>query len=128
MRNYETILIIRPGQAAEAELTAIIEKYSGVLTAHAGEIAGADRWGLKKLAYSIKKETQGVYILLRYSVEPAGVKEMERLLRIDDRILKYLTVKLDDNLEPFTPTDDEEGAGDDDGDEADDREDDEDNA
>ena len=114
MRNYETVLIIRPGQAAESELTAIIDKYSGVITTHGGEIAGADRWGLKKLAYPIKKETQGVYVLLRFSVEPAGLKEMERLLRIDDRILKYLTVKLDDNMAPFVPGDDSDNGDEDD--------------
>ncbi|MFH7325055.1 30S ribosomal protein S6 [Desulfurivibrio sp. C05AmB] len=110
MRNYETVIIIRPGLAAEAELTAIIDKYSGVINAHQGEIAGADRWGLKKLAYPIKKENQGFYIMLRFTCEPDGIKEMERLLRIDDRILKYLTVKLIDNQEPFSLSD-EEGAG-----------------
>jgi len=108
VRNYESVIIIRPGDAAETELTAITEKYSAVITDHGGEIAGIDRWGLKKLAYPIKKETQGVYILARFAATPEGVKEMERLLRIDDRILKYLTVKLTGTGEPFSLTDEDE--------------------
>lgn len=91
MRHYESIIIVRPGAAGEGELTTIIDKYSGALN---GELAGVDKWGLKKLAYPIKKEQQGFYLLLRFSAAPEGVKEMERLLRIDDRILKYLTVRL----------------------------------
>lgn len=103
MRNYESVIIIRPGAAAEAELTTIIDKYSGVITAHEGEITGIDRWGLQKLAYPINKEIQGVYLLFRFAIAPDGIKEMERLLRIDDRILKFLTVKLTGDAEPFTP-------------------------
>ncbi|MFU8818845.1 MAG: 30S ribosomal protein S6 [Desulfurivibrio sp.] len=108
MRNYESVIIIRPGSADETELTAIIEKYSAVITGHEGEIAGIDRWGLKKLAYPIKKETQAVYILARFAATPEGVKEMERLMRIDDRVIKYLTVKLTGTGEPF-PLVDEDG-------------------
>lgn len=111
MRNYESVIIVRPGAAGEAELTAVIDKYSGVISDHQGEIAGVDRWGLKKLAYPISKETQGVYLLFRFTCAPDGIKEMERLLRIDDRILKFLTVKLTGDEEPFTPGDDEEGNG-----------------
>ena len=107
VRNYESVIIIRPGAAAEAELVAIIEKYSAIITNHGGEIAGIDRWGLKKLAYPIKKETQGVYILARYAATPEGILELERLLRIDDRIIKYLTVKLTAAGEPFALTDDD---------------------
>lgn len=107
MRNYESVFIVRPSAGAEAELTAIIDKYSGVITTHQGEIAGVDRWGLQKLAYTINKETQGFYLLLRYTMSPEGIKEMERQLRIDDRILKFLTVKLTADEEPFTPGQDE---------------------
>ena len=108
MRNYESVFIVRPSAGAEAELTAIIDKYSGVITTHQGEIAGVDRWGLQKLAYTINKETQGFYLLLRYTMSPDGIKEMERQLRIDDRILKFLTVKLTGDEEPFTPGQDED--------------------
>ncbi len=91
MRHYESVIIVRPGFAGEGELTTIIDKCTGALN---GDLAGVDKWGLKKLAYPIKKEQQGFYLLLRFSAAPDGVKEMERLLRIDDRILKYLTIRL----------------------------------
>ncbi len=112
MRNYESVIIVRPGAAAETELTAVIEKYSAVITNHGGEIAGIDRWGLKKLAYPIKKETQGVYLLARYTATPEDILELERLLRIDDRVIKYLTVKLNGSGEPFALTDDDGESGD----------------
>jgi len=93
MRRYETIIIVRPGASTEDELNAIIDKFTGIIKEHGGSVAAVDKWGLKKLAYLIKKEQQGSYVFYSYESAPAGVKEMERQLRIDDRILKYLTVK-----------------------------------
>jgi small subunit ribosomal protein S6 len=95
MRRYETIIIVRPGASSEDELNGIIEKFTGIVKEHGGTVAKVDKWGLKKLAYVIKKEQQGSYVLYAYECAPAGVAEMERQLRIDDRVLKYLTVKLD---------------------------------
>lgn len=109
MRKYESVIIVRPGTAAEAELTAIIDKYTAVISEHQGEVASVNRWGLKKLAYLINRESQGFYLLLRYTCSPAGIKEMERLLRIDDRILKFLTVRLDDDLDLSTPATADDG-------------------
>ena len=119
VRNYESVIIVRPGACAEAELTAVIDKYSAVITDHQGEIAGVDRWGLRKLAYPIKKESQGFYLLVRFAGLPDGIKEMERLLRIDDRILKFLTVRLDGDAEPFSLNEGPDSS-DDDNDEEDD--------
>lgn len=106
MRNYEATFIIRPGTAAEENLTAIIDKYSAVIIAHQGEVTAINRWGLKKLAYLIKKENQGFYLLIRFTIAPNGIKELERLLRIDERILKFLTIKLDDVGQEFLLNDD----------------------
>lgn len=95
MRRYETIIIVRPGASSEDELNGIIEKFTGIVKEHGGTVAKVDKWGLKKLAYVIKKEQQGSYVYYAYECAPGGVAEMERQLRIDDRVLKYLTVKLD---------------------------------
>ncbi|MDA8160735.1 MAG: 30S ribosomal protein S6 [Desulfobacteraceae bacterium] len=92
MRRYETICIIRPG-ASEDEVTAIIERSNGIIEAAGGKIDQLDRWGLKKLAYPISKETQGYYVFTEYAGMPEAVNEIERLFRIDDKVLKYLTVK-----------------------------------
>lgn len=95
MRRYETIIIVRPGASGEEELTALIEKFTGILKEHGGSITTIDKWGLKKLAYLIKKEHQGYYVFYSYECPPEGVKEMERQLRISDRVIKYLTVKFE---------------------------------
>ncbi len=95
MRRYETIYIMRPN-IGEDGISGIIDRTNGVIENLGGHIVRQDRWGLKKLAYLIKKETQGFYIYIEYAGVPEAVDEIERLFRIDDNVLKYLTVKLDD--------------------------------
>jgi small subunit ribosomal protein S6 len=99
MRRYETIFIIRP-TIAEDEITGIIEKVNSIIDADGGTFIKVDKWGLKKLAYLIKKESQGHYVYVDYASVSASVAEMERIFRIDDRVLKYLTVKLADSCDP----------------------------
>lgn len=99
MRRYETIYIIRPG-ANEDDITAIIERTNGVIENFGGKIDQIDRWGIRKLAYIIDKETQGYYVFSEYAGKPEAVNEIERLFRIDDKVLKYLTVKTQDVYGP----------------------------
>jgi len=99
MRRYETIFIVRPN-AAESDIEAVINKTVSIIEDDGGAIIKIDKWGLKKLAYLIKKESQGYYVYVDYAGIPASVSEIERIFRIDDRILKYLTVKLADSCDP----------------------------
>ena len=99
MRRYETIFIVR-SNIAEDEIEAAISKASSIIEGDGGTIIKIDKWGLKKLAYLIKKESQGYYVYIDYAGIPASVSEMERIFRIDDKILKYLTVKLADSCDP----------------------------
>jgi small subunit ribosomal protein S6 len=99
MRRYETIFIVRPN-ISEDEIEAITAKTTSTIEGDGGTIFRNDKWGLKKLAYLIKKEYQGYYVYLDYAGVPASVAEIERIFRIDDRILKYLTVKLADTCDP----------------------------
>ena len=99
MRRYETIFIVRPN-IAENEIDAVISRTSSIIEDDGGTIIKVDKWGLKKLAYLIKKENQGYYVYVDYAGIPASVSEIERLFRIDDKILKYLTVKLADSCDP----------------------------
>jgi small subunit ribosomal protein S6 len=99
MRRYETIFIVRPN-VAEDEIEAITSKTSSIIEGDGGTIIRINNWGLKKLAYLIKKENQGYYVYVDFASIPASVAEMERIFRIDDRILKYLTVKLSDSCDP----------------------------
>jgi small subunit ribosomal protein S6 len=97
MRRYETIFILRPGQS-EDEINTIIENTKRVILDEKGAIIGLSRWGLKKLAYTIKKETQGQYVFCDFAGTPAAVAEIERKFRIDDAVLKYLTIKTADAI------------------------------
>ena len=99
MRRYETIFIVRPN-VAENDIEAITSKAVSTIEGDGGTIFRINNWGLKKLAYLIKKESQGYYVYVDYAGVPASVAEIERIFRIDDRILKYLTVKLEDTCDP----------------------------
>ncbi len=102
MRRYETIYIIRP-TANEDDITTIIDRTNAVIEKAGGTIINLDRWGLRKLAYLIKKESQGYYVLTEYASPPAAVDEIERLFRIDENTLKYMTIKIQDTYIPDAP-------------------------
>ncbi len=97
MRRYETIYILRPN-LSESEITKVIESTNQIITDVKGSIIALDRWGIRKLAYLIKKETQGYYVFCDYAATPEAVSEIERKFRIDDAVLKYMTVKLADAI------------------------------
>jgi len=99
MRRYETIFIVRPN-TGEDDVTGLTDKVSAIIAADSGTVIKIDRWGLRKLAYAIGKETQGYYVYCDYAAIPAAVTEIERILKIDDRILKFMTVKLSDTFDP----------------------------
>ncbi len=97
MRRYETIYILRP-TLSEDEINTIIENTNTILRTDGGQIITLDKWGLRKLAYLIQKEPQGYYVYCDFATAPANVTEMERKFRIDDSVMKYLTVKLADAI------------------------------
>ena len=99
MRRYETIFIITP-DSSEEDLKAVATKFKGVITEMNGHIGDYTEQGSKKLAYSVKKNNKGLYVLMDYVGSPDLVAEIERNMRLDDRILKYLTVKLADSVDP----------------------------
>jgi len=95
MRRYETIVILKP-TLGEDDLKSFIDRSADIIEGFKGSIIKLDRWGLKKLAYRIGKEQQGHYLYLQYAGVPAAVSELERIYRIEDRVMKFLTVKLQD--------------------------------
>ncbi len=97
MRRYETIYILRPS-LNEEEINTIVENSTAIITGDTGQIIELDRWGIRKLAYPIKKELQGFYVFCDYSGTPEAVAEMERKFRIDDAVLRYMTVKTADSI------------------------------
>lgn len=92
MRRYETIAILRPN-AGEEEINRVIETTTQIVIDEQGSIIELNKWGVKKLAYLIKKESIGYYVYIDYAGTPAAVSEIERKYRIDDVVLKYMTIK-----------------------------------
>ena len=99
MRQYETLFIVTP-DSSEEDLKAVATKIKGVISGMNGIVASYDEQGKKKLAYSVKKQNKGYYVLMDYVGSADIVSEIERNMRLDDRVLKYLTVKLADQVDP----------------------------
>lgn len=97
MRRYETIFIIRPS-AGEEEINRVIENTQQIILDEKGSIIELNKWGMKKLAYLIKKESLGYYVFCDFAGTPAAVAEIERKFRIEDLVLKYLTIKTADSI------------------------------
>ncbi len=97
MRNYESLYIIHPDVVGD-ELTAVVEKFQKVLTDQAAEIHKLDNWGARKLAYPIKKVERGNYVQTLFCAEPGVIAEYERRLRLDDKILRFLTVRFEEEF------------------------------
>ena len=96
MAFYESIFILRSSLADE-EAAAIIEKIKSALTKHGATVVKADNWGKKKLAYEIKHDQRGTYILLQFeSSRENTVSELERLYRLEDSVIKFLTVRVEE--------------------------------
>ena len=99
MRRYETILIAHV-DLSEDELSSLIARYSAIITGEKGILVKVERWGKRRLAYMIKKQARGLYILIDYAGESSAVNELERNLKINDKVLKFMTILKDDAVDP----------------------------
>ena len=99
MRRYETIVITH-ADFADDEIQTIIDRYKAIIESRQGLVVKIDKWGKRKLAYEIKKIARGFYILFDFVGQADAVDELERNLKIDDKILKFMTVKTNDKVDP----------------------------
>jgi len=99
MNHYETIYIVNPTLDDDA-LKEAIEKFSDLIKKLKGFIVKVNEWGKRKLAYELKQFDKGYYVVLDFCALPKMVRELERNLKLDERILKYITVKIDENIDP----------------------------
>ncbi len=97
MKRYETLFIVQSELSSE-EITAIIDRYSKIITDMKGTVLKVERWGKRKLAYLIRKQARGFYILIDFAGRREIVAEVERILKFDDKVLKYMSVKLADSI------------------------------
>jgi small subunit ribosomal protein S6 len=96
-RIYEEIFIIRP-DATEEEIAPIVDQVKTTVTNAGGTVDKEERWGVRKLAYRVEKRNEGYYVLLQFTAGSQTVKEVERRLRVNDAVLKYMTVRIDEKL------------------------------
>ncbi len=91
MKSYEVMYIVKPVEDEQFE--AIVGKFENLIVNNGGTVEKTDRWGKKRLAYEIQDLNEGLYVLMTFSAEPAAVKELDRVLKITDEVLRHMIVK-----------------------------------
>ena len=94
MNQYETVFILTP-VLSDVQAKETVAKFKKLLTDNGAEILNEEAWGLKKLAYNIQKKSAGFYNLLEFKAEPSVVNTLETGFRRDERVIRFITVKLD---------------------------------
>ena len=94
MNNYETVFILTP-VLSDAQMKEAVEKFTKVLTDNGAAIVNEELWGLRKLAYPIQKKSTGFYTLVEFDAAPETIKKLETAYRRDERVLRFLTFRLD---------------------------------
>jgi len=98
MRRYESVVILDP-DLPEEQIGSLTERYSQIIKSSGGELIKIEDWGSKRMAYVVKRKERGRYILLDYVGQPALLAELERQFKISEEVMKFLSVKLDDNVD-----------------------------
>ena len=94
MNKYESVIIVNPN-VDEAGLKALEEKFTGLINEN-GKVESVENMGKKRLAYEIKKFKEGTYMLFNFETNPDSIKELERVYRITDDIIKFIVVRKED--------------------------------
>src|SRR3954454_17567206 len=97
-REYETIYILRPNTPNEG-VAEVNSRIKGIIENMGGKIIKVDNWGKRRLAYEVAKERKGIYLYWQYLAQPGVVEETERNLRMLDSVIRYLTVKIDEDVD-----------------------------
>ncbi|MEJ5300577.1 MAG: 30S ribosomal protein S6 [Thermodesulforhabdaceae bacterium] len=98
-RKYEVFFIVDP-DLPDSDLKSLETRLKEIVTREGGTTLSYNSWGKKKLTYSVKKRTRGHYFLMEFAGGPDIPQELERNLKIDERVLKFITVKLEDSYVP----------------------------
>ena len=94
MSFYESVYIARPDISA-AQVEALTQSLTGIVEENGGKVTKTEYWGVKSLAYRIKKNRKGHYSLLNLDAPPAALKEMERNMRLSEDVIRYMSVRVD---------------------------------
>ena len=91
MRPYESIFVLKP-DLNDKKVDEQIEKVKGFIKKNGGKVIVVEKWGKKKLAYIVKKNRFGIYVLLRFESEPALISDLQRNYKLNEDIIRYMTV------------------------------------
>jgi small subunit ribosomal protein S6 len=97
MRNYELMVVIDPSSDAE-KIDRTVAKIQETITEKGGKIISVDNWGRRRLAYEIERRQYGFYVLFTFELDPKEVKDLDRLLRLNQMVLRHLAVVLDPKI------------------------------
>ncbi|WP_315448506.1 30S ribosomal protein S6 [Segatella salivae] len=100
MNQYETVFILTPVLSDE-QMKETVAKFRNLLTDNGAEILNEEIWGLKKMAYAIEKKSTGFYCLVEFKGEPSIVNTLETGFRRDEKVIRYMTVRLDKYAEKY---------------------------
>jgi small subunit ribosomal protein S6 len=95
MRNYELGFVIHP-EVEQSDVTQSVDRVGQYVSAGDGEVTSVDVWGRRSLAYPIRKYKEGTYVFLHAQLDPQAIQELERNLKLDEEILRYLLIRLED--------------------------------
>lgn len=95
MSNYEGVLIARQDLGA-SQVNDLVSNLSEVIKKEGGEVVKVDNWGLKNLAYRIKKNRKGYYVLLNIVAPSKAINEYERVMRLNEDVIRFMTVKVEE--------------------------------
>lgn len=94
MRSYELVSIVDPELEGD-DLTAVVDRVTSLVERNSGKVAQVETWGLRRLAYPIRKQWEGQYVLMQLELEPQGVAGLERDLGLVEQVMRHLVVRLD---------------------------------
>ena len=94
MRSYELIFIVHP-ELDEDDLTAVLERVTGLIERNSGKVSRVEPWGLRRLAYPIEKQGEGQYVLMGLELEPQGMAGLERDLGLVEPLMRHLIARVE---------------------------------
>lgn len=104
MRYYESVFIARQDISSQ-QVEGLADRFAGILTEAGGNVARREYWGLRKLAYRVNKNRKGHYVMFNFEAPAAAVAEMERQMRFEEDVLRYMTVRTEElETEPSVMT------------------------
>jgi small subunit ribosomal protein S6 len=99
MRRYESIYVLQP-DLSDGDLETVRQKFIDIITNNNGHLILENKWGTRTLAYEVKKQTKGYYVLLDYAADKSAVAELERNFKLHESVIRFLTIVTDKAITP----------------------------